>query len=100
MAKYINEIVIVGGGTSGWLAAKTLSRRVPFTKVTLIDKEISEPVGVGEATLLSFKAFLKRICLFSDREINECLEYCEGVKKNGISFPDWGKDGNEVWHPF
>ena len=100
MAKYINQIVIVGGGTSGWLAAKTLSRRVPFTKVTLIDKEISEPVGVGEATLLSFKAFLERICLFSDREINECLEYCEAVKKNGISFPDWGKDGNEVWHPF
>ena len=59
MAKYINEFVIVCGGTSGWLAAKTLSRRVPFTKVTLIDKEISEPVGVGEATLLSFKAFLK-----------------------------------------
>ena len=100
MAKYINEIVIVGGGTSGWLAAKTLSRRVSFTKVTLIDKEVSEPVGVGEATLLSFKVFLEKVCFFSEREIGECLYYCESIKKNGILFPDWGIDGNEIWHPF
>ena len=100
MAKYINEIVIVGGGTSGWLAAKTLSRRVSFTKVTLIDKEVSEPVGVGEATLLSFKVFLEKVCFFSEREIGECLYYCESIKKYGILFPDWGIDGNEIWHPF
>ena len=71
MAKYVNEIVIVGGGTSGWLAAKTLSSKISFTKVTLIDKEISEPVGVGEATLVGFKPFLKEVCFFSDHEINE-----------------------------
>tara|TARA_B100000287_G_scaffold250605_1_gene235520 strand:+ start:4880 stop:6322 length:1443 start_codon:yes stop_codon:yes gene_type:complete len=100
MAKYINEIVIVGGGTSGWLAAKTLSRRVSFTKVTLIDKEVSEPVGVGEATLLSFKVFLEKVCFFSEYEIGECLYHCESIKKNGILFPDWGIDGNEIWHPF
>ncbi len=100
MAKYINEIVIVGGGTSGWLAAKTLSRRVSFTKVTLIDKEVSEPVGVGEATLLSFKVFLEKVCFFSEHEIGECLYHCESIKKNGILFPDWGIDGNEIWHPF
>lgn len=100
MTKYINEIVIVGGGTAGWITAKTLSRRVAFTKVTLIDKEISEPVGVGEATLLSFKIFLEKVCFFSDSEINECLYHCESIKKNGILFPDWGRDGNDVWHPF
>lgn len=100
MAKYVNEIVIVGGGTSGWLAAKTLSSKISFTKVTLIDKEISEPVGVGEATLVGFKPFLKEVCFFSDYEINECLHYCESVRKNGILFPDWGMDGNDIWHPF
>tara|TARA_B100001094_G_scaffold201318_1_gene195312 strand:- start:457 stop:1932 length:1476 start_codon:yes stop_codon:yes gene_type:complete len=100
MIKYIKNIVIVGGGTSGWIAAKSISQGVPFAKVTLIDKEISKPIGVGEATLLNFKLFLKNYCNYSVDEIDQCLSYCESVQKKGILYPDWGCDGNQIWHPF
>ena len=53
MNRSIKNIIIVGGGTSGWLTACSLYRSVPFAKITLIDKEVSESVGVGEATLLN-----------------------------------------------
>ena len=48
----INKVVIVGGGTSGWLTAASVLHKIPNVQVTLIDKEVSTPVGVGEATLL------------------------------------------------
>ena len=46
------KIVIVGGGTSGWLAAAYLVNQ--GHSITLIDKEEGDSVGVGEATLLNF----------------------------------------------
>ena len=53
----IKEIVIVGGGTSGWLAAAYLNYQLPKFKLTIIDKEVGTPVGVGEGTLLDFGDF-------------------------------------------
>ena len=46
----INRVVIVGGGTSGWLTATVLEKKCPNIQIVLIDKEVSTPVGVGEAT--------------------------------------------------
>jgi len=100
MNRSIKNIIIVGGGTSGWLTACSLYRSVPFAKITLIDKEVSESVGVGEATLLNFKFFLEKFCGFSQQKIIKCFQYCEAIRKIGILFPDWGYDGNIIWHPF
>ena len=55
--RVVNDIVIVGGGTSGWLSAAYLSNNLDC-RVTIIDKEVGNPIGVGEATLLNFKEFL------------------------------------------
>lgn len=100
MNRYVRDIVVVGGGTSGWLSAYSIVNNVPFSRVTLIDKEVSESVGVGEATLLNFKIFLRDYCKFDDAKIIDCLQYCDSVRKLGILYPDWGYDGNEIWHPF
>jgi 2-polyprenyl-6-methoxyphenol hydroxylase-like FAD-dependent oxidoreductase len=54
----INHIAIVGGGTSGWLTAASLSHKIKNVKVTLIDKDQSNSVGVGEATLVKYKVSL------------------------------------------
>lgn len=91
----IKDIVIVGGGTSGWLTAATILRQIPHINITLVDKEQADAIGVGEATLLDFEPFIRNQG-FGD----SLFEYCDGVKKSGISFPGWGKDGKEVWHPF
>ncbi len=91
------RIVIVGGGTSGWLSAAACLNEIPHAEVTLIDKQISDPVAVGEATLLGFEKFLKNHCGFDPREY--ILELDVGMK-GGILFPDWGYKGSKVWHPF
>ena len=100
MIRYTKNIVVVGGGSAGWLTACALSKSVPFANITLIDKEISDSVGVGEATLLNFKFFLERYCGFNQQKIVKCLEYSESVRKIGIIYPDWGYDENIIWHPF
>ena len=83
----IKKIVIVGGGSSGWLSAAYLSNNFPHFKITIIDKEISTPVGVGEATLLNFKTFLKA-CGFN---LNEWFNELDSTEKLGILFPNWVK---------
>ena len=55
----VNEVVIVGGGTSGWLTAAALLSHAPNIKITLVDKEEPTPIGVGEATLVGFNSFMK-----------------------------------------
>lgn len=91
----IKRIVIVGGGTSGWLTAASVVNNIPNVEVYLIDKEVSTPVGVGEATLLQFDHFMENDCGF---ERSEWINELDAIPKSGILFPDWA--GNEVWHPF
>ena len=54
----VKSITIVGGGTSGWLAAAYLSKNQPDISITVVDKEFGTPVGVGEGTLLQIGDFL------------------------------------------
>lgn len=90
------HITIVGGGTAAWLTAAYLSRKHPHHKVTVIDKTDGSPIGVGEATLLDFMPFMQE-CGF---KIEEVMPAISGTFKAGILFPDWGEEGNIVWHPF
>tara|TARA_B110000977_G_C11090784_1_gene496785 strand:- start:5273 stop:6769 length:1497 start_codon:yes stop_codon:yes gene_type:complete len=92
----INNIAIVGGGSSAWITAALLSHDLPFLNITIIDKEIGTPVGVGEGTLLSFDKIMSR-CGFS---IDEWFFEVDAAVKGGILFPGWGKNEADVWHPF
>lgn len=92
----MKKITIVGGGTAGWMAAAFLSKYHPDYKITIIDKVVGTPVGVGEATVLDFEPFMKD-CGF---DFAELLTAVDGSFKSGILFPGWGKEDNAVWHPF
>ena len=92
----VKDIVIVGGGSSGWMAAAAISR-CNDVNVTLVDKEVPTPLGVGEATLLSFEKFMVEQCGFDP---NEFLAELDAGLKAGILFKDWGHKGNEIWLPF
>jgi tryptophan 7-halogenase len=92
----IQNIIIVGGGSSGWLTAAYLSNNFPNLNITIVDKEIGTPVGVGEATLLNFKRFME-LCGFPE---SEWYDEIEATDKLGIAFPNWIEKDHHVYHPF
>ncbi len=97
----ISNVVIVGGGTAGWMAAACLARVFGATMnngktVTLIESEAIGTVGVGEATIptiLDFVRFLK---------IDEAdfIRHTQSTFKLAIKFADWREKGCSYWHPF
>lgn len=91
------SITIVGGGSSAWLTAALLNNKIKqYKQIYIIDKEVGTPVGVGEATILSFKSFMDD-CGFS---ILDWFNKISATFKGGILFENWLGKENHVWHPF
>ena len=97
MGKKIDEIVIVGGGASGWMAAAMLAKMLgKGRKITLIESADIGIIGVGEATIPAIKLFNKVL------GINEAdfMKHTQATFKLGIQFEDWGKKGDSYMHAF
>jgi tryptophan halogenase len=94
----IENIIIVGGGTAGWMAAAALSRLSVNRRVsiTLIESEEIGTVGVGEATIPPFLDF-NRLLEIDEAEM---LAAVQGSFKLGIQFVNWGNVGESYIHPF
>ncbi len=94
----IEHIIIVGGGTAGWMTAAALSKLTAHRKVTvtLIESEAIGTVGVGEATIPPFLDFNRLL----DIDEREMLAAVQGSFKLGIQFVNWGKLGDSYIHPF
>lgn len=91
------RIVIVGGGTAGWMAAAALSKTFGDTKqIELIESDEIGTVGVGEATIPAIKNFH----LLLELDEAEFLEAVNGTFKLGIEFENWGQLGDRYFHPF
>lgn len=92
-----NRIVIVGGGSAGWMAAAALSNAFGATQqITLIESEAIGTVGVGEATIPAVKSFNKLLGI----DEAEFLKTTQGTFKLGIQFENWGAQGDVYMHPF
>ncbi|MCK0127639.1 tryptophan halogenase family protein [Erythrobacter sp. F6033] len=94
----INRVVIVGGGTAGWMTAAGLASMLGPTglEITLIESEAIGVVGVGEATLPHIKQFNDTI------GVNEAefMAATSATFKLGIEFVNWGRKGDSYIHPF
>lgn len=96
-ANSIQQVVIVGGGTAGWMAAAAFAKVLDRSyEVRLVESEEIGTVGVGEATVphLSFFNHLLQI------DEAEFVRQTQGTFKLGIQFNDWGKPGDSYIHGF
>ncbi len=94
----IRSVVIVGGGTAGWMSAAVLSRFFapgPMT-ITLVESEEIGTIGVGEATVPLMQHYNGVLGI----DENEFVAATNGSYKLGIEFRDWGKPGNVHFHGF
>jgi glycine/D-amino acid oxidase-like deaminating enzyme len=55
-----DNIVIVGGGSAGWMTAAHLIKSFPEKKITVVESDVIPTIGVGESTLSDFRFFRSR----------------------------------------
>lgn len=94
----ISRVVIVGGGTAGWMAAAAMATLLArgSVDIVLVESDAIGSVGVGEATIPPIRAFNAMLDIPED----VFLAATKATFKLGIEFVDWGGLGDRYFHPF
>lgn len=91
------KVVIVGGGSAGWMTAAYLSKALDKNvQISLVESSNITTIGVGEATFSTIKLFFD----FLGLEEREWMPKCNASYKMAIKFVNWNAQGRHFYHPF
>jgi len=94
----IKKVVIVGGGTAGWMSAAALASSFPNRKldIVLVESEQIGTIGVGEASIPHIKTFNRHVGI----DEKSFMKSTQATFKLGINFVNWKQQGESYFHPF
>ena len=96
MINPVKSILIVGGGSSGWMAAAGIVRQLPNVKVTLVESQTIPTIGVGESTIGHINQYMHFIGL----QDTDWMHHCNATYKTSIKFVDFRENPTDQPHEF
>lgn len=96
--KPLKKIIVLGGGTSGWIAACMLAKHLKPSRceIQVVESEDINVIGVGESTIPPFVRLLQHLGI----DESEFLRETHACFKLGIQFVDWRERNHSYFHPF
>lgn len=91
-------ILILGGGTAGWMSALLLQRAFPGARISLIESSRVGTIGVGEGSTPALKSFFDAVGIAEE----QWMSACAATFKSGIRFDAWSRRSgfSSYFHPF
>jgi len=90
------KIVVVGGGTAGWLTALAAQKSNAELNITVIESKDIGILGAGEGSVPHLLDFFESL----DIPLSDLIQNCDATLKNGIKFTNWNNDGKFYYHGF